>query len=456
MPVLHTKGKAMNPTRTIVSSFALVIAVGTLLLMLPISSKAGQWTFVVDALFTATSATCVTGLVIADTYQNWTLFGQVVIMLLIQIGGLGLVTFVTFFNLVIGKKLGLRNMQMASESISSDTFSDSAKLIRSIVRMSLIIEAIGALVLMITFVPKYGVYGIFMSLFTAVSAFCNAGFDLMGMEGAYVSLCNYNGNPLVMVTIMALIVCGGLGFVVWHDLAAYRRTKRLTLHTKIVLITTAILIVSGALIFLLFESGNKSTLGGLNAGERGIAAFFQSITLRTAGFNSVDVNSLQGITKVFSIIFMFIGAAPGSTAGGIKVTTFAVILMTVISVIRNKEETEIMGRRVNKNTVYKSLAIMSLSIVIVVIASLSVYLIDGIPTEKITGLNALFEATSAFGTVGLSAGATGQSGWISHLVLILTMFIGRVGPVSLGLSLAVNADARKKNQVIPEGKVIVG
>ncbi len=445
---------ASLPMRMIAISFAMVILAGTLLLMLPVSSNDGQATDFLDCLFTATSATCVTGLIVFDTYLKWSMFGKIVILVLIQIGGLGLITFTTFFNVAIGRKLGLRNMQLAQESLNSTTFFDVTHLVKAVVLISMAMEFCGAVLLCTTFVPKYGAEGIFMSIFMSVSAFCNAGFDLLGMEGEYVSLCNYNGNPVVIFTISFLIIIGGLGFLVWKDIYTYRKTKILMLHTKIVLIMTGTLIVSGMLIFLLLEWNNPATLGGLSLPEKFSAAFFQSVTLRTAGFNSVDVNSLHSLTKLGSIVLMFIGAAPGSTAGGVKVTTFAVIVMTVVSVIRGKGDTIILKRRVEKNVVYKALAVVSIALFVVCISTITIYFSNPDPAE-VTGVNALFESVSAFGTVGISTGVTGVANAPSKIALILTMFIGRVGPVSLALALAMRGKP-PRDVIVPDGKILVG
>ena len=454
---LKTQSKRNSPSlpmRLIAISFALVILAGTLLLMLPISSNDGLPTNFLDCLFTATSATCVTGLIVFDTYLKWSVFGKVVIMLLIQIGGLGLITLVTFFNVAIGRKLGLRNMQLAQESLNSTSFFDVTHLVKAVVLFSLVMEFCGAVLLCTTFVPKYGAEGIFMSVFMSISAFCNAGFDLLGMEGEYISLCNYNGNPVVIFTISFLIIIGGLGFAVWQDIYTYLKKKILLLHTKIVLIMTATLILSGMILFLILEWNNPNTLGGLPIADRFSAAFFQSVTLRTAGFNSVDVNSLHGMTKLGSIVLMFIGAAPGSTAGGVKVTTFAVIVMTVVSVIRGKEDTIVLKRRVEKGVVYKALAVVSIALLVVCISSVTIYFTNPDHAE-VTGINALFESVSAFGTVGISAGVTGVANIPSKIALILTMFIGRVGPVSLALALAMRGKP-SKDIVVPDGKILVG
>ena len=454
MPIVHAKSKPIRPIRTIVMSFLLVILVGTLLLILPISSKTNTFTAPLTALFTATSATCVTGLIVVDTYTHWTLFGQVIILIMIQIGGIGLVTFASFFNFAIGKKLGLRSMQLASESVSTGGFNDIRKLVSIIVKMSLTFEGIGALLLMIVFVPKYGLGGIFIAIFLAISAFCNAGFDILGREGEFISLTNYADNPIVMITIMALIVCGGLGFIVWHDISQYRKTKKLVLQSKVVLLTTAILIVFGTIMMLILEWNNPQTMGDMNFLQKFSRSIFQSITFRTAGFNTIPIEHMHSSSKILGILLMFIGAAPGSTGGGIKITTFMVIIMTVFCVIKNRPETQILGRKVDKDIVYKSLAISVLAVLIVIITS-SVIIYTN-PTVPIFGVDSVFESVSAFATVGLSSGVTGVVNSISKVFLIFTMFVGRVGPVGLVFSLMIGSEMRSKNQVVPEGKIIVG
>lgn len=456
MPIIEAKfkNKPIQPMRTIVLSFFSIICIGTVLLMLPISSRSGDFTPITDSFFTATSATCVTGLIIYDTYTHWNAFGQVLILIMIQIGGLGLVTFTTFFNLAIGKKLGLRTMQVASESVNSNGFNDVKQLISVIIKMSLACELAGALILMITFIPKYGLYGIFISVFLAISAFCNAGFDILGFEQQFSSLVNYNDNPIVMGTIMALIICGGLGFVVWHDIAVYRRTKRLMLHTKVVLISTAFLIFFGTIGILILEWSNTKTIGNMSIYDKIINSLFQSVTFRTAGFNTIDIGEMHSLTKIFGILLMFIGAAPGSTGGGVKVTTFTVILMTVICVMRNRPETTIFGRKIDKDIVYKALSIICLAALAVTITSITLVYAN-IPAG-ISGIDSVFESVSAFGTVGVSVGPTASANIISKILLSITMFLGRVGPVSLALAVTMNSENRSKNQIIPEGKIIVG
>lgn len=456
MYTLENKKKKLlnNPAQVICGSFALMIFIGTVLLCLPISSREGTFTPVIDSLFTATSATCVTGLVVYDTYSHWNYFGQGVILALIQLGGLGLVSFATLFNIAIGKKLGLKSMQLASESINSDNTFNAIKLIKMIFTITISIEILGAFILSIVFVPEHGVEGIFMSIFLSISSYCNAGFDILGFQTPFASLTNYADNPIVIYTIIGLIVCGGLGFVVWSDLYNYRKTKKLTLHTKIVLITTAILIITGTLIFLLLEYENSKTIGNMNFIQKVNNSLFQSVTTRTAGFNTIDTNSLTGASKMFSVFLMFIGAAPGSTGGGIKVTTFVVLLMTVISVIKGKNDTIIRGRKIDKSIVYKAFSTVSIASLAIIITTATLSIFSN--QSYVSGTNALFESVSAFSTVGLSVGVTGYATEFSKSILILTMFIGRVGPISLGLSLALRKNKVNRNKVIPEAKIIVG
>jgi len=455
MPVIKAKSKGLDPTKTIVLSFLLVILAGTFLLTMPFSSKAGQFTNPVTALFTATSATCVTGLVIEDTGTYWNVFGQLVILIMIQIGGLGLVTLTSFFNFAIGRKLELRSIQMASESINLSGFSDVKNIIKSIIKICAIFEISGAVLLMCAFVPKYGLKGIYISIFISISAFCNGGFDVIGsVEQPFVSLMPFYNNPIIMTVVPLLIICGGLGFVVWHDVWNYRKTKKLVLQSQLVLTTTAVLIVLGTLMFLLSEWDNPATLKHMTLIEKIGNSFFQSVTSRTAGFNTIDIEHMNPMTKLGTIMLMFIGVAPGSTGGGIKITTFMIVVMTIISVIKNKPDTIIMGRKIEKDAVYKSLAIIVLAGLVVFVTSLIILYTN--PKYTISGLNASFEVVSGLSTTGLSVGVTAKTGIISRLALSLAMFIGRVGPVSLAISLTIKKEKRNKNEVFPEGKLMVG
>lgn len=446
-----------NPARVITIGFAITIIIGSILLSLPFCSKNNTYTNFSDSLFIATSATCVTGLSIFDTFSQWSYIGQSAILFLIQIGGLGIVTLTTFFNIAIGKKLGLKSMQLAKESISSDNTFDSSNLVKMVIFLSLIFEIIGAIILSFAFVPKFGRHGFFLSIFTSISAYCNAGFDIFGFLSPYSSLTFFYDNPLVLYTIMALIICGGLGFLVWYDLYNYKKTKKLLLHTKIVIVVTISLILIGTISFLILEWNNTDTIGNMTFEQKINNSLFHSVTTRTAGFNSIDISNLTDMSKILSIILMFIGAAPGSTGGGIKTTTIAVLFMTVISLIKGKEDTIILGRKVTKNTVYKALSVAFIGFVSIFLTTIMLYFTAPIANNNMSGIDALFESVSAFATVGLSTGITSIANVSSKIVIILVMFLGRVGPVSFALSLSVKNNVKKdKHRIIPEGKVIVG
>ncbi|MCH4239127.1 MAG: cation transport protein [Oscillospiraceae bacterium] len=446
------------PVRLIVISFALVILVGACLLTLPVCTKAGHATTFLDALFTAGSATCVTGLVLFDTYLHWTNVGQVIILMLIQVGGLGLVTFTTGMTLLMRKKLGLRNLQLAVENTNGDS-SDIGGLLRMIFSFTFACEAIGALLLMIRFVPQMGTHGVWVSIFLSVSAYCNAGFDILGSVMDNGSLIPYVADPLVCLTIGCLIVVGGTGFVVIEDiyrsrlepLAHHQPRHSLNFHSKIVLLMTVLLVVLGTVVFFVLEYDN--TLKPLqNFGTKLNASLLQSISPRTAGFASVDITKEHDFTKLFTVLLMFIGAAPGSTGGGIKTTTALVLVCTVLSVMRGDEEASFNHRRIDKFTIYRALAITCGAMMLVLV-------VTGIitsTTPNVSGTDALFEATSAFGTVGLTAGVTPRLSIISRIAVIITMYIGRVGPLSLGLAISLKRGHSHADSVFPEGRIIVG
>jgi trk system potassium uptake protein TrkH len=450
--------KNISPVRLIVSSFFLIIVAGSILLTLPIASRSGQPTNYLHSFFTATSSTCVTGLVVFDTWTHWSAFGQAVILLMIQLGGLGLVTFTTGFTLFLRRKLGLRDLQIAREYTSGNMM-DVPRLIRTILCWTFACEAVGSLLLAIRFIPQFGNYGIWISIFLSVSAYCNAGFDILGFLRPDGSLTAYVNDPLVSLTICMLIIVGGIGFIVVSDIHAcsMKRIRReenhphLTLHTQIVLKTTVILLIIGTAMFLLFEYDN--TLRGMNFFQKLHASFFQSVTARTAGYATIDVGSQLDVTKLLTMVLMFIGASPSSTGGGIKTTTFVVLIYVVISVLRGRDETVIARRRVEKSTVYRSLSIVFLALLVVSIATTIIAVAES--KQDISAIDALFEAVSAFGTVGLTTGITHLLTNTSLITLIITMFIGRVGPISLILALSIHHN-RRAGTILPEGKVIVG
>lgn len=444
---------SISPVRLIAFSFIVIIAVGTLLLTLPISSRTGQFTGFWDCLFTATSATCVTGLVVVDTYTHWSLFGQIVVLALIQLGGLSLVTFTTFITLSLRRRLGLKQLQISREYIGLDGFMNIPHLFRLIMGITVLCELIGALLLSFRFVPLYNIKGIWISIFLSISAYCNAGFDILGREGAFVSMTNYVNDAYVNLIIIALIVLGGLGFLVFNDIITYKKSKRLMMHTKIVLWVTAILIIFGTALFMISEYSNPDTIANMSFGNKLIASLFQSVTTRTAGFNTVDLGACNDFTKILMCFLMFIGASSGSTGGGIKTTTFAVLIITVISICRGREDAVIMHRKIDKSVVYKAFVITMLSLLVVVI-TFSVIYVWGV-SHDINTFDALFEAVSAFSTSGLTCGITTSLGLVPKIFLIATMFIGRVGPVSAAFMLTKSA-GNNSNQVLPECKIMVG
>lgn len=452
-----------RPARMILASFLLVILIGTVLLVLPAASDNGRSIGLLRALFTATSATCVTGLVIVDTASHWSAFGKAVILALIQIGGLGFVTIASFFYGFIRRKASLKTMVATQESTANFGFSDVMHLVRKIVLITFSIELLGAVVLSWRMIPRYGVYGgIKKGVFQSVSAFCNAGFDLHGdtASGPFSSLVAWNDDPVLVLCTGLLIIIGGLGFVVWSDILGFRKQRKLNFHTRIVFLMTGILLLTGTLFFLFAEWNNRSgayALGSLPAWQRPLAAFFQSLTTRTAGFNSIDQATLTDSSKFMIMFFMFIGGAPGSTAGGIKITTFAIILATMISDIRDKTDIVMLRHRLPRETFTRAFAIMGMAMAIVLSGCMVMTFLErgSVAAGRMSVLDLFFEVVSAFGTVGLSAAGTSQLQPASWAVLIPIMFIGRVGPISFAVGLALKA-SRKKEVVYPTGKTMVG
>ncbi len=441
--------------RIIVVSFLVLILVGTALLMLPLSSREGV-TDPLSALFTATSATCVTGLSVVDTTAHWSVFGQAVILALIQLGGLGLSTFAIGFTLILRRRLGIREMMLASEA-SGGSVLDAAALMKLMLGFTFGCEAVGAGLLMLRFVPAFGSQGVWPAVFVAVSAYCNAGFDILGFIPGNSSLSAFAGDPLVSLTVAGLIIIGGLGFVVVQDIYQckiaprfrHRETAKLRFFSQICLRVTVILLAVGTLAFFLLEYNN--TLKGLNFFEKLNAAFFQSANTRTAGFFSTDISGERDFSKVLTCILMFIGGCPGSTAGGIKISTFVVLLVTVASTMRGKEEAVVLGHRFPSNMIHKALTVAILGFLVVFVdAGIISNLNPPVPF-----LDCLFEAASAFGTVGLSANVTPKLEPVSRLLLCFTMFIGRVGPVSFGLSIMMRRRG-EGDPILPEGRMLIG
>ena len=440
-----------SATQTICSSFLLVIAVGTLLLTLPISSRTGRLG-VIDAMFTATSATCVTGLVVRDTWSQFSLFGQVIILMLIQVGGLGLVTLTSFFALAARRRMGFRDLRLLGESVSADGLSKATEVLKIVIKLAAAFEAVGIVLLLFAFVPQFGAEGVWVSVFTAISAFCNAGFDLFGRFGAYSSLVPYVNNYYVQAVIMFMIMAGGLGFMVWVELAEYRKKRRLSLHAKVVLQFSAIFWVGGAVLLALLEWSNPKTMGGLSVPSKLMAALFQSVSTRTAGMNTIDLAACSPISKLLMSVLQFIGAAPGSTGGGVKVTTFAVLILTIRSVAQGRDDCVIGGHHIESKTVYRALTIIVLGAVAAFGSAVVVYYNTA---ETVSVIDCIFESCSAFGTVGLSVGVTGQLNTGAKLLYMACMFMGRVGPASLAISLTAKPDDNKR-KVLPVGHINVG
>lgn len=453
-----------NPFRAISLSFLSVITLGTLLLILPFSSAQFQFTSPLVALFTATSATCVTGLVLVDTASYWSVFGELVILSLIQIGGLGLVTITSFFFVSLGKKLGLRTLRTMQEATSADSWEEASSLVKKIVKYTMVFESLGAFILAWRFssymaLPRAIYHGIFQS----ISAFCNAGFDLNGrIFGEFSSLAAFKDDPVILLTTALLVIVGGLGFIVWLYLLNYKEKPHLRFHARLVVITTLLFIVVGMILFAFLEWNNNQTgaLGTLKPSSRLISAFFQSVTLRTAGFNVINQTTLYPASKFLSIIFMFIGAAPASTAGGIKITTFIVLGASLYARFKSRDSLIVFKYRLSKELYYRAIMILCMAVGLL---SFSFFLLlyfeqQALMQAKLHFEDIFFEMISAFGTVGLSAGGTPVFSHASHILLIVLMYVGRIGPVSFAWQAAPSTlESFENNSVVyPEGKTLVG
>lgn len=425
--------KRLTQTQMIVVGFILIISIGSILLMLPVSSREGVVTPFPDTLFTATSAACVTGLVVVDTWTHWSLFGQIVILTLIQIGGMGFMTLGVYMAILLRRKIGLRTRGILQESINSLQIGGIVKLAKKIMLGTVLFESVGALLLMIRFIPRFGIArGIWYGFFHSVSAFCNAGFDLMGFGGEYQSFVEYSGDWLVNVVIMALIIIGGIGFFVWDDLSVKQfKWKRLRLHTKMVVSTTAILILFGAVTFFMMEQEN--VLKGVPLHEQILSSLFNSVTARTAGFNTMDTGALTEGSKFVTMILMFIGGSPGSTAGGIKTTTLVVLAVFVHANLIQERGCNIFHRRLEDETIRKASVVMCTNLFLALTATIIM-----VSLQPFTLTDALFEVFSAIGTVGMSTGITRDVGAVSRMVLIFLMFCGRIGSLTFALSLRGN------------------
>lgn len=439
----------INPFHIIIGGFLLVILLGSILLTLPVASQTGVRTPFINALFTATSATCVTGLVIYNTGEYWSVFGQTVLLILIQIGGMGVVTIAMSISLFSGKKIGLMQRSTMQEAIAAPQVGGIVKTTGFMLKGVFLIELIGAVLLATRFIPQFGpLKGIWFSIFHSISAFCNAGFDILGTANGS-SLMGYVGDPLVNIVIMLLILIGGFGFLSWRDVVTHKlKIHKYRLQTKIVLTMSVILVFVPAIYFLLTEF-TQDKWSFLSVGDKIWASLFQSVTLRTAGFNTVDLSMMSEPGQFVMVICMLIGGASGSTAGGFKMTTMAVLILAAIAVFRKREDTQCFGRRIAPDSISNAVAIFMLYLAL---CSVGTLIIAGV--EQIPFMTALYEVASGLATVGVSLGITGSLGIISKIVLILLMFLGRVG--GLTLIFAIITEKKAFISQYPEERVIVG
>lgn len=428
--------------------FITLISVGGLLLSLPISSVDGEYTSLIDSLFTATSAVCVTGLITIDTGTHWNTFGQIIIITLIEIGGLGFMSFTTLIASFLGKRITLRDRLIMQEAMNTFSIQGMVKMVRYVMAFTFTIQGIGAVLLSPYFISRYGVSkGIYYSVFHSISAFCNAGFDLIGN---FNSLTSFNESPIFLFIIAALLIGGGLGFAVWLELYNRKVTRKISVHTKIVLSITSILLIGGTILIFLLEYNNSKTIGNMGLINKISNSFFTSASPRTAGFNSISIGDMTDSSKFTTVILMFIGGSPGSTAGGLKTTTFGLILLSVISILKGREDTEAFGKRFSKELVYKAFTLLFIAITLVISVTMALSILE--PDESFIDL--LYESASAFGTAGLTTGVTQRIGSLSKIILMVTMYLGRVGPLTIVLALM-----RKKKKSLykyPEGKILIG
>ncbi len=442
------KKTKFSEVQVLALGFFIVIFIGCTILSLPISSASGEATNFLDSIFTATSATCVTGLVTVDTGTHWNLFGQTVIMILIEIGGLGFMSFATFISVLIGRRITLKSRLLMQEAMNTFNIQGLVKMLKKVMLFTFIIQFIGALILSTQLIPEFGVArGIYISIFSSISTFCNAGFDLFGNFNSYTA---YYDNSIILLTVSALIAIGGLGFIVLLELYNYKSTKKLSLHAKVVLLITTILIVGGTIVMFILEYNNPNTIGNMNIKDKIVNSIVASISPRTAGINSVPIDKMTTTSKFITVILMFIGGSPGSTAGGLKTSTFGIILCTAISVIKGKENADIFGRTIPRGLQLKAVTLLIIGMGLVTTVTMALTIAE--PNEAF--LDVLYEATSAFGTVGLTTGVTQRLSEPGKIIIIMLMYLGRVGPLTVVMALI----SRKKgtNYKYPEGKILIG
>ena len=438
-----------STTRLIASGFALIILAGALLLSLPIANKSGHGNWL-NSLFTATSATCVTGLVVTDTYQNWTIFGQIIILCLIEVGGLGFLTIGAYISVLLKKRIGLQEREQLQESVNTLEIAGVVRLVKKIVQGALCVEGLGAVLLAFRFVPRFGVArGIYFSVFHAVSAFCKGGFDLMGVNEAYSSLVAFEGDIVVNLVVVTLILVGGIGFIVWDDVMRNKwHFRKYLLHSKIVITTTLILTAAGTILFLITE--NNAAFAGMSPLEKFLGALFSSVTPRTAGFNSVDTAALSNSGKIITMVMMFIGGSPGSTAGGVKTTSMVVLLFYAVAMVLGREDINLFGRRLTDEVVKKANAVVIINATLTIMATVTIMTLQPLLNFE----DVLFEVLSAIGTAGMTVGITRELNIISRVIIIVLMYCGRLGSLSFALVFAQKKISASVRQ--PQEKIIVG
>ncbi len=440
----------LSYARIIALGYFLVILTGTLLLLLPAATVEGESTTPIEALFTATSTTCVTGLIVVDTGSHWTLFGQIVIILMIQVGGLGFMTMGVLFAMFLRKRISLSTRSILQESLNTNQVGGIVKLAKSAIIGTAIIEGTGAVLLSMRFIPQFGfLKGIYYGVFHSISAFCNGGFDVLGnVYGEYASVTAYSNDILVNVVIMLLITIGGIGFTVWLDVKQYKfHFNKYSLHSKVVISASLFLIIFGTILFMIFERNNL--MKGMGAQERILSSAFSSVTARTAGFNTIDTGSLTQSSMLLTMVLMVIGGSPGSTAGGVKTITIVVLLVYVIASLRGEKSYNVFGRRFSEEAVKKASIVVTISMTLILTAAIAICALQPLPMDDI-----LFEVCSAIGTVGMSTGVTRELNSISRLIIITLMYCGRIGSMSFALSFM---ERRKVAPILlPEEKVMIG
>ena len=445
------RSKALNPTKIIAITFAVIILLGTAALMLPIASRSGTSCGLRPALFTATSATCVTGLVLYDTWTQWTGFGQAVILALIEIGGLGFMSAASFLIFLLRRKVGLKQRMIMAQAMSLTDLRGVVRLQKLVLFGSLGIQTAGALLLFVRFLPEYGPWtALKWGVFHSVSAFCNAGFDILGSVQPGIGMMEFQSDPVVLLTLSALIVVGGLGFLVWQELATERSFRKFSVYTKLVLITTGFLLLGGTVLFCILERNNPNTLGAMSPGDRILNAFFQSVTVRTAGFASIDQAALTDGGKAVATVLMLIGGSSGSTAGGVKTVTMVVLLLFIAARARGKETVCVFKRTIPSSQVMDAMTIITILLGLAMFGSIFIC-----ATSPFTFVDALFESVSALATVGLTAGGTPLLSVPAQILIIIYMYFGRVGVLTIALGFLMGDKAQERFQYA-QTKLLIG